>query len=630
MKLMNKILPIALFFFLSSIASFAQDLRVTNQRGVEFRSKPSLSQRISGVRTIYVFYPRSSAQNDRYIYQNFKVYLQRLGLQVVDRGIAYKQIDASQGTVKAYILSCTENIGEYINEVNSLAVVINIAHMYGQYNGERMTATFNFVDLFNEYDWSVQIEPASTAERYIRQCQSSICSSYTYNSSYAYQPPFLSSNYSYLLLKTYIDKGEYTAIEGVYEGDDYTLGVKRGTDGTYYLLYHSSKSGAPGWQDGYVKAVLRESSTPGVYRATWYGRYFTKMDYKVIFEKGMFTSYNEQNDKDLFLKMYPTVQMEAEQVSKADEWSGTGFALNNGYIATNYHVVDGAKSIEVHGVNGNVSSNYTASVVATDKTNDLAIIRITDSRFSGFGVIPYAIKSQIVDVGEDVWVLGYPLTQVLGNEIKLTNGVVSSRSGYQGDVATYQISAPVQPGNSGGPLFDAQGNVVGIVNAGVPGAENVGYAIKTSYLKNLADSYSLSSVLPTTNSISSLVLKDQVKKVNNYVFHLICSAKAGSYSSTTPSSSSGNEMSLSRNSLALNVGETYTLSVFNYGTSIKWESSNTNVATVSSTGTVTGVGEGTALIWAIGTKAVFCSLTVNKAPNSASSSSKSNISGSIP
>ena len=195
-----------------------------------------------------------------------------------------------------------------------------------------------------------------------------------------------------------------------------------------------------------------------------------------------------------FNKHYPTEEDYVKAISigigKEDEnpteWSGSGFALNNGYIATNYHVVKDAKSIEVYGVNGNSSRNYSATVVATDKNNDLAIIQITDTQFKGFGTVPYAIKNQMAEVGEDIWVLGYPLTQILGNEIKLTTGVVSSRSGFQGDVSTYQISAPVQPGNSGGPMFDSKGNIVGIVNAGVPGADNVGYAIKTSYLMNLA------------------------------------------------------------------------------------------------------------------------------------------------
>lgn len=637
-----KSIVVAFTLCLSITISFAQDLRLTNQRGVEFKSKPSLSQRMQGVRKIYLFYPRSTAQNDRYVYQNFKVYLQRLGLTVDDRAVSYKSVEASQGTVSAYILSCTEDVSEYVKEMNSLAVVLNIGHMYGQYTGERMTAAFNFVDFFNGYDWQVKIEPAYRAERFISQCQSSICSSYSYNSSYAYQPPFITSNYTQYMLRSYIDKGEYSVIEGIYEGDDYTLGVKKGTDGKYYLIYHGSKRGADGWGDGYIKAVLRETATSGVYRATWYGRYFQQMDYKIIFEKGMFTAYDEDNDKDFFLKMYPTSQMESERSSPSGEWSGTGFALKNGYIVTNYHVVDGAKSIEVHGVNGNASSNYTASVVATDKTNDLAIIHITDSRFIGFGNIPYAIKSQMVDVGEDVWVLGYPLTQVLGNEIKLTNGVVSSRSGYQGDVSTYQISAPVQPGNSGGPLFDAKGNIVGIVNAGVPGAENVGYAIKTSYLKNLVDSYSLAAYLPTNNTISSMPLRDQVKNVNDFVFLLICSSKAkASYSSSSTtrsssasssgssySSSSGYSGSSSSSSSSLSsIGSGVSSSRFETSTSTSQprmetskvfmmkvnekvqlkisgktvtgcESDNTKVLIVNSDGVVTGISSGKTNVWA--------------------------------
>ena len=258
----------------------------------------------------------------------------------------------------------------------------------------------------------------------------------------------------------------------------------------------------------------------------------SRVQFKYYFTKKYPTEYDYQ------VAIEEAKRKEAERIAAeaSSDWTGSGFALKGEYIATNFHVVDGAKSIIVHGVNGDASSDFTASVVATDKTNDLAIIRITDSRFTGFGSIPYAIRSQMADVGEDIWVLGYPLTQILGNEIKLTNGVVSSRSGFQGDVATYQISAPVQPGNSGGPLFDSKGNIVGVVNAGVPGAENVGYAIKTSYLRNLADSYSLSDYLPSSNSISTLALKDQVKKVNNFVFFIECSSKEKQVSSKSSSS----------------------------------------------------------------------------------------------
>ena len=304
-------------------------------------------------------------------------------------------------------------------------------------------------------------------------------------------------------------------------------------------------------------------------------------------------------------------QEESRQPSSTDSvsetWSGTGFALNNGYIVTNAHVVDKAKSILVHGVNGNMSIGLTAEVVAIDKTSDLAIIHITDNAFTGFGEIPYAINNQMAEVGEDVWVLGYPLTQVLGNEIKLTDGIISSRSGYQGDVSTYQISAPLQPGNSGGPLFDSQGNVVGIVNAGIPGAENVGYAIKTTYLQNLAESYSLSPSLPKNNTVSSLVLKEQVKCVKDYVLLLMClstnSSMLSSSNQTTtvsiPGSDGTSELLPNTNASAETESELLIRSevwsvepqIIDLGLSVKWADRNLGASSPSDFGAYFGWGE---------------------------------------
>lgn len=232
-------------------------------------------------------------------------------------------------------------------------------------------------------------------------------------------------------------------------------------------------------------------------------------------------NYSDEYD---FIKEYPTTSMYEEAIkSQPSEWTGTGFAIGNSYIVTNNHVAGEAKTISVKGVKGDMNTGYTAEVVATDKINDIAILRISDSQFTGFGSIPYAVQQRMADVGEDIFVLGYPLTQALGNEIKLTNGIVSSRTGYQGNIATYQMSAPVQPGNSGGPMFDNKGNIIGIVVAGVPGAENVGYAIKTSYLNILIESAGLNIKLPANNTISTLSLAEKVKRVKNFVFYIECS-----------------------------------------------------------------------------------------------------------
>jgi hypothetical protein len=170
------------------------------------------------------------------------------------------------------------------------------------------------------------------------------------------------------------------------------------------------------------------------------------------------------------------------------------------------------------------------------------------------------------------------MTQILGNEIKLTTGVVSSRSGYQGDVSTYQISAPVQPGNSGGPLFDSSGNIVGIVNAGVPDAENVGYAIKIAYLQNLVDSYSLSSCIPKKNAIASLALKEQVKRVKDFVFFLVCSTKVNNHQNVASPSSPHRE----------NISEPQAVDL---GLSVKWADRNVGASSPSDYGSFFAWGE---------------------------------------
>jgi hypothetical protein len=231
-------------------------------------------------------------------------------------------------------------------------------------------------------------------------------------------------------------------------------------------------------------------------------------------------------DETLYMKLYPTVpsNIGIGGNSTEAEWSGTGFALKNNYIVTNYHVVEDAKTINIQGINGDFNTKYNASIVATDKFNDLAILSIEDATISTSS-IPYSIKTSTSEVGEDVFVLGYPLTSTMGEEIKLTTGIISSKTGYQGDVSLYQISAPIQPGNSGGPLFDGEGNIIGIVSAKHRGAENVGYAIKASYLRNLMESAMTINIFPQNNKIANYKLSDKVKSIKNFVYYITCSNK---------------------------------------------------------------------------------------------------------
>lgn len=217
------------------------------------------------------------------------------------------------------------------------------------------------------------------------------------------------------------------------------------------------------------------------------------------------------------------------------EWSGTGWALNNGYVVTNHHVANNARTIVLKFAQDDNVVEYTGETVLMDEEHDLAIIKINDSKFKGFGALPYGVKTTLADVGENVFVLGYPMTTTMGDEIKLTTGIISSHSGFEGNKAQYQISAPVQPGNSGGPLFDEEGNVVGIVNAKHTGAENVNYAIKAQHLQNLVNQLpDKAGVLPTNNTISSLNLPQKVKKVKGLVCFIYCSTRGETPQSANP------------------------------------------------------------------------------------------------
>lgn len=202
----------------------------------------------------------------------------------------------------------------------------------------------------------------------------------------------------------------------------------------------------------------------------------------------------------------------------AENWTGTGWALKDGYVVTNFHCVDGATNIVVKSHQG----DYSAKVVATDESSDLAIIRINDAAFSGFGEVPYSIERKQCEVGESIWTIGYPMMDIMGEEVKFTDGKISAKTGYKGDLSTYQITVPIQPGNSGGPLFNESGNIVGITSSGLNKqvADNVNYAIKTSYLLNLIESALSLDIIPNGTTVKDKVLTEQIQLNKKFVFQL--------------------------------------------------------------------------------------------------------------
>lgn len=211
----------------------------------------------------------------------------------------------------------------------------------------------------------------------------------------------------------------------------------------------------------------------------------------------------------------------SELTTSSNGWTGNGsgfFIDSSGVIATNYHVIKDAKQIEVCFLTKGVKKTYKANIVSSDKANDLAIIKIDDNEFKHFKKIPYTLKSRVSEVGSSVFALGYPMAlNLMGEEVKFTDGKISSRSGFQGEVNSYQISVPVQPGNSGGPLFDMQGNIVGIINSKLATGDNVSYAIKSAYLNTLAESLPCKLSLKREKVLASKSLVEKIKEVSDYV-----------------------------------------------------------------------------------------------------------------
>jgi len=203
------------------------------------------------------------------------------------------------------------------------------------------------------------------------------------------------------------------------------------------------------------------------------------------------------------------------------EWKGNGSGVvisTSGIIATNYHVIEGASEIGVELVRGGVKMSYLAQLRTSDKQNDLALIQVVDPKYQPFESVRYKFDTSLADVGTSVFTMGYPWALAgMGEEVKFTDGKISSKTGFQGGITTYQVTVPVQPGNSGGPLFDDQGNLVAIISSKINPAENVTYAIKSSYLNSLVEVLEPPIELPHDDSLSGLPLTEQIKVLSEYV-----------------------------------------------------------------------------------------------------------------
>lgn len=194
--------------------------------------------------------------------------------------------------------------------------------------------------------------------------------------------------------------------------------------------------------------------------------------------------------------------------------NGSGFLLSNkGYVVTNYHVVENSETFVVEINNETGKHSYVAEVAKKDANNDLAILKIIDKEFKPSTTpIPYVLSQTTADVGTQVFTLGFPMAlTAMGKEVKFTDGKISAKTGYKGDIGSYQTSVPVQPGNSGGPLFDYEGKLIGVINAKISDADNVSYAIKVASLKNLIELLSEPIDFSADSDLKTKSIEEKIK-----------------------------------------------------------------------------------------------------------------------
>lgn len=303
-------------------------------------------------------------------------------------------------------------------------------------------------------------------------------------------------------IDTYFKDKPQNALEGIWVTDDnkYEIAIIKndfeickGYDYVGFIV----ESTDSGWSKGKVKFQLKTTAIPKFFVGLSHKKpdsYLTLNSeqspgsiFRIVREHLMeFT--NEKREKRLLFRIYPGNVDPANTGTR----SGTGFFITPDLIVTNYHVIDSAETIEIK---HNSGEKATATVIAKDPINDLALLKVNKLKAA---VTPLSIETNHPSrYGDTVYTIGFPLPGLLGTKAKLSEGIINSVTGIQDDVRMFQISIPVQPGNSGGPLINARGQVVGIVTAGVDPykslvltgtfPQNVNFAMKINYVNNLID-----------------------------------------------------------------------------------------------------------------------------------------------
>jgi serine protease Do len=207
----------------------------------------------------------------------------------------------------------------------------------------------------------------------------------------------------------------------------------------------------------------------------------------------------------------------AKEVKINYRTAATGFLIDpKGLMITNAHVVKKSENIKVFNSKG---VQFNAFVVQLDILRDVAIIKIDDPRFKAFASLPYGIRKTNSELAEPVFTLGFPRDEIVYGE-----GYLSARTGFHGDTLSCQIAIPANPGNSGGPVFNHEGEVIGILTGKQTEADDVVFAIQSKYIYQAVDNvkknpiYQNVKIVSKSNNLAGLSKQHQVRKIEDCVF----------------------------------------------------------------------------------------------------------------
>lgn len=200
------------------------------------------------------------------------------------------------------------------------------------------------------------------------------------------------------------------------------------------------------------------------------------------------------------------------------KFGGTGFLIDGkGYLVTSAHVVAKADSVYIVNTKGEY---FKARTVHVNDHTDIAILKIEDPRFEPVRHLPYGIRKAKADLGEQIFTLGYPRTEIVYNE-----GYLSAKTGYNGDTVTYQIAISANPGNSGGPIFNQHGEVIGVLSGKQVTAEGVVFSSQSKNIFRALDSLKQDSSttirIQSNSSVKGIDRVMQIKRIEECIYNVM-------------------------------------------------------------------------------------------------------------